>query len=322
MKIVVTGGNGMMGRTIKDIVNNIDYKKDNTENEFIFLSRQDCDLVNREEVLNYFINKDYDYIIHLAAAVGGLYKNLNANIDMFSLNIKINENILEACHLNGIKRGIFVLSSCIYPANPSRFPMDETMIHESPPHSSNEGYAYAKRMLELQCRQYNKAYNYEYICVVPVNLYGPYDNFNLQDSHMVPGLMHRFYLTNLHGNKEYEAYGTGAPLRQFLYSFDFAKIILKILFGEKNPSSEPIICCNAHVYSIKEIVETLTDVMEIDNNHVYWNKTKSDGCMKKTVTNKKLLELYPEISRTFTNLKEGLMYTYLWFVNNYEHVRK
>ena len=320
MKIVVTGGNGMMGQTIRDIANNIDYKGDNTDKEFIFLSRNNCNLAIREEVLNYFINKDYDYIIHLAAAVGGLYKNLNANIDMFSLNIKINENILEACHLNGIKRGIFVLSSCIYPANPSRFPMDETMIHESPPHSSNEGYAYAKRMLELQCRQYNKTYDYEYICVVPVNLYGPYDNFNLKDSHMIPGLLHRFYLTKLHGNKEYEAYGTGAPLRQFLYSFDFAKIILQILFGEKNKSSEPIICCNNNEFSIKEIVEILGDVMDIDKNNITWDKSKSDGCMKKTVTNKKLLELYPEVS--FTDFKEGLMFTYYWFINNYDNIIK
>ena len=90
MKIVVTGGNGMMGQTIKDIVTNIDYKGDNTEKEFIFLSRKDCDLVNREEVLNYFIDKDYDYIIHLAAAVGGLYKNLNAENKMITL--MINEN--------------------------------------------------------------------------------------------------------------------------------------------------------------------------------------------------------------------------------------
>ena len=199
---------------------------------------------------------------------------------MFSKNIKINENVLEACHLNNITRGIFCLSSCIYPNKPSKFPMDETMIHESPPHPSNEGYAYAKRMLEVQTRQYNNTYGYQYICVVPVNLFGPFDNFNLKESHLIPGLMHRFSLTNYTGEK-YEAYGSGKPLRQFLFSYDFARIILTILFDIQNKNTEPIICCDDKEYAIKEVVNVLCDVMEINKKLVYWNTNKSDGCMKK-----------------------------------------
>ncbi len=321
MKILVTGGYGMMGRTIHSLIQNTN-KKDN----FIFLSRKECDLTKRNEVLAYFRKYKFDYVIHLAAAVGGLYKNLDSNINMFSDNIKINENILEACHLNGIKRGIFCLSSCIYPKNPSKFPMDESMVHESPPHPSNEGYAYAKRMLELQTRQYNKTYGYQYICVIPVNLYGPYDNFNLKDSHMIPGLMHRFYLTSLTGEK-YEAYGTGKPCRQFLYSFDFAKIILTILFDKdatRLQNTEPIICCGdknkPKEYTIKDIVGILADVMDINKELIYWNTNKSDGCMKKTVTNEKLIKMYPDIS--FTSLEDGLQETYSWFVDNFDTIRK
>lgn len=319
MKILVTGGYGMMGRTIHSIISdNYIYDK----HEFVFLSRKDCDLTKRQDVLEYFKNKNIDYIIHFAAAVGGLYKNLNANIDMFSQNIKINENVLEACHLNNIKRGIFCLSSCIYPANPSQFPMDETMIHESPPHPSNEGYAYAKRMLEVQTRQYNNTYGYQYICVVPVNLYGPFDNFNLKDSHLIPGLMHRFSITNYTGEK-YEAYGTGKPLRQFLFSYDFGRIILKILL-EKDPerraNTKPIICCSDKEYSIKEVVEILCEVMEINKDLIYWNTNKSDGCMKKTVSNKKLLNIYPHTR--FIDFKKGLVYTYKWFFENYDNLRK
>lgn len=315
MKIVVTGGSGMVGRNIKDVIEGSSfYSHENTN--FHFLSSKDVDLTNREDVLNFFKDKNYHCIIHLAANVGGLYKNMAGNINMFSSNIKINENILEACHLNGIKRGIFCLSSCIYPANPSKFPMDETMIHESPPHPSNEGYAYAKRMLEVQCRHYNKSYGYEFYCVVPVNLYGKYDYFNLKDGHFIPMIMHRFHLS-----KNYDtltAYGTGAPLRQFLYAKDFAEIILFILFNTKIPV-QTIICCDNNEFTIKEVVHKLLDVMELSKDKLTWLNEYSDGCMKKTVTNKKLLSL---MGVKFTNFDDGLKETYKWFTENYYDVRK
>jgi len=316
MKIVVTGGSGMVGNNIKDIINSNKYLTNSDVENFHFLSSKDVDLTNREDVLNFFKDKKYDYIIHLAANVGGLYKNMAGNIEMFSSNIKINENVLEACHLNGIKRGIFCLSSCIYPANPSKFPMDETMIHESPPHSSNEGYAYAKRMLELQCRQYNKSYGYAFYCVVPVNLYGKYDYFNLKNGHFIPMIMHRFHLS-----RKYDiltAYGSGKPLRQFLYAKDFAEIILYILFNEKIPV-QTIICCDNNEYQIKDIVHKLMDVMELPKEKLSWLTQFSDGCMKKTVTNKKLLSL---MGVKFTDLDEGLKETYEWFKENYNTIRK
>lgn len=314
MKVVITGGSGMVGNNIKELIQNTtDYES----NEFFFLSSLDVNLTERENVISFFKDKNYDYIIHLAANVGGLYKNMEGNIDMFSSNIKINENILEACHLNGIKRGIFCLSSCIYPANPSKFPMDEKMIHESPPHYSNEGYAYAKRMLEIQCKNYNKSYGYKFYCVVPVNLYGKYDYFNLKNGHFIPMIMHRFFLT-----KDYDqisAYGTGKPYRQFLHAKDFSKIILHILFNCEELPAEPIICCDNNEFTIKEVVHKLLNIMEISQEKLIWLTDKSDGCLKKTVTNKKLLEL---MDIKFTDFDEGLKDTYEWFKNNYDNIRK
>jgi GDP-L-fucose synthase len=318
MRILVTGGKGMVGNYINNIVSN-QYKN----HTFIFLSRSDCDLISREAVIQYFNKKDIDYIIHLAASVGGLYKNMDNNIKMFSDNIKINENVLEACHLNNIRRGIFCLSSCVYPANPSKFPMDETMIHESPPHSSNEGYSYAKRMLEMQTRHYNKKYGYEFICVTPVNLYGKYDNFNLRDGHFIPMIMHRFYkeLSYRHYNPggNFEAFGTGTPLRQFLYAGDFANIILKLLF-DYNGSERNIICSSNNEWKIKDIVYKLADVMKIPREEVKWLTEMSDGCMRKTVTNKKLKYIFNDFN--FTNIDEGLEITYNWFKENYKITRK
>ena len=219
MRVCVTGGSGMVGQCIKRLM-----KNDETH-EFVYLSSKDCDLRNKYETHCYFQNGHFDAVIHLAANVGGLYKNLNSNIEMFCDNIKINENVLEASYKYGVTKGIVILSSCIYTAKPSKFPMNEEMIHEGPPHPSNEGYAYSKRMMEMQIRHYNASYGTNYMCLIPVNLYGPYDNFKLSECHVLPGLMHRFYKKKKNNVDVFDVYGTGNPLRQFVYAKDFAKII-------------------------------------------------------------------------------------------------
>lgn len=310
MKVCITGGNGMVGSCIKDIVSIY------PDHEFVFLNgRSGIDLEDKNKVLNNFRKENYDAIIHLAANVGGLYKNMDKNVEMFNSNIKINQNVLEASNECNINRGIFCLSSCIYPANPVKFPMDETMIHSGPPHHSNSGYAYAKRMLEVQCRNYNNAYGREYICVVPVNLYGPYDNFDLNDGHLIPMVMHRFHNDMYQEDKtnKFIAYGSGTPLRQFLYAPDFAIIICEILLGDKYNSTEPIICCNDVELPITDVIETIANVMNIPRESVSWDKSKSDGCFKKTVSNEKFKSIYPEFK--FTELHDGLIETYKWFCN-------
>ena len=318
MKIVVTGGTGMVGCSILNILMGDDEIMAKwEEHKFIYLSSKDLDLTDREKTLEYFKDTKPDYIIHLAANVGGLYKNQENNIKMFSDNIKINENVLEGCRLNKVMRGIFVLSSCIYPIDPSKFPMDESMVHESPPHYSNEGYAYAKRMLELQCRQHNKL-GYEFICLTPVNLYGPYDNYKIKDAHLIPALMHRFHLHSQVG-KSLLAYGTGRPERQFLYSMDFAKIILLIL-GNKDIKSGNIICYTDEEYKIVDVVDKLATAMKLNKEDIHWDATKSDGCMKKTVSNEKLKKIIKDYN--FVSLDEGLKETYDWFIKNYDTIRK
>jgi len=316
MRICCSGGNGMIGKSIQDIVSNY------SDHTFVFLNRSlnnenSVDLTDRQEVLTYFEKNSFDYIIHLAADVGGLFKNLNGNTSMFSNNIKINENILEACIKNNINRGIFILSSCIFPSEPSKFPMNEEMIHESPPHFSNEGYAYSKRMMHIQCQQYNKTMDTEFICLVPVNLYGPYDNFNPDNSHLIPGLLHRFYNNKVNG-EQMVAYGSGKPLRQMLYSSDFANIICQTLFNQEI-SNETIICCNDDEFEIKDIVKELTIVMDINYNDIKWNTSMSDGCMKKTVDNTLFKMIYPDF--IFTPFYEGIKETYDWYVSNKNTIR-
>ena len=175
---------------------------------------------------------------------------------MFTDNVRMNENILEMANKYNVQKGIFCLSSCIFPYKPSKYPMDETMIHESEPHPSNEGYGYSKRMLEMQCRNYNEQYGREYICVIPVNLYGPYDNFNLDDSHVIPGLIHKFY-NHKNNNIPFQMYGSGKALRQFMYSMIFVTI-LKILFDYEGHHKN-IICCNDEI-SIIDLTELICKI--------------------------------------------------------------
>ena len=255
-------------------------------------------------------------IVHLAANVGGLYKNLREKISIFKDNIRINENVLEACNEFNIEKGIFCLSSCIFPYKPSKYPMDETMIHESEPHHSNEGYGYAKRMMELQCRNYNEQFNRKYICLIPVNLYGPYDNFNLNDSHVIPGLIHRLILAKKN-NTDFIMYGTGTPLRQFIHSKDFSKIIIKTLFeynGDKN-----IICANDEI-SIKDLTYLIANKIGYNINRITADINKSDGCLRKTVKSIYFKQIFPNFK--FTKLDNGIKDTINWFINNYSNCRK
>ena len=256
MNIVVTGGSGLVGSYLKDVA------KIYSQHNFVYLNRSkndeySIDLTDKMAVDNFFKKNKFDYIIHLAANVGGLFKNLKNNSKIFRDNIIMQENILEACNKYDIQRGIFCLSSCIFPYKPSKFPMTEKMIIESEPHYSNRGYAYAKRMLYIQCQNYNKDFNREYICIAPVNMYGKYDNFSLTDGHFIPSVMHRFHINR---NKEkLAAFGTGKPLRQLLYAGDAADIICLLLLNKHLTEGKNIInISNDTEYDIKYYIEKIS----------------------------------------------------------------
>lgn len=319
MKIVVTGGNGMVGKNLQELVS-IKY----SNHDFIFLNRSKnnkftVDLTDRLQVLDFFKNNNFDLIIHLAANVGGLFKNLNNNAKIFTDNIRINENVLEACNRYNIQRGIFCLSSCIFPDNPQKYPMSEENVLDSEPHYSNRGYGFSKRMLYIQCQHYNKDFGREYICVSPANIYGKFDNFNLETSHFIPGILHRFQKEQY--NEHINAFGTGKPLRQLVFASDVAEIICIFLFDSNLTKENDIInICNDEEYSIKEYVYKICELLHIDKEKIKWDTTKSDGCLKKTVSNKVLKQLIPDYK--FTLLEEGLEKTYSWFIENYDTCRK
>ncbi len=305
--VLVTGSSGLVGCAIKNVSENFNYK-------FIFITSKDCNLEDSEETNKYFNFLNPHYVIHLAACVGGLYKNMNQKVDMLEKNILINFNVIKACYSSKVEKLICVLSTCIFPDKTS-YPINETMLHDGPPHDSNYAYAYAKRMMEIHCRVYNEQYNTNYSCIIPTNIYGPYDNFSLTDGHVIPALIHKCYNAKKN-NEPFEILGTGKPLRQFIYSDDLAICILKLI---NIINKENIIISNNIEYSIRDIAITIAEKYDYTENIIF-NSNYSDGQYKKTADSTKMKQLLYDFK--FTDIKNGIENSINYFINNYENARK
>ncbi len=308
--ILVTGGTGLVGRAIREVVGNL-----NDKYEFIYLSSSFLDLTKEDETVNYFCKVRPTYVIHLAANVGGLYKNMSQKVEMFSLNMRMNMNVLKACHKSGVKKVVSCLSTCIFPDD-TEYPIDESMLHQGPPHDSNFAYAYAKRMLEVLSRAYREQFGCKYICGIPCNVYGKWDNFSLEDGHVIPSLIHRAYLAKRDGG-DFVVKGSGKPLRQFIYSEDLARMILWLLFEYEREDS--LILADEKEWTIGEIAGMIARAFGIEDRLVFDNKS-ADGQMKKTASVQKFKELGGGLE--MKNMEEGVKEVVEWFVENYERTRK
>ena len=308
--ILVTGGTGLVGSAIKTISSNYDYK-------FIFLSSTDCDLTSYSSTLYTFSTYNPDYVIHLAACVGGLFKNMTYKVDMYEKNILINMNVLKVCHEIKVKKLVSCLSTCIFP-DKTTYPINESMLHDGPPHTSNDAYAYAKRMLEVQSRAYQEQYGDNFICIIPTNIYGPHDNFHLKDSHVIPALIHKCYLAEKE-NKPFVIAGSGTPLRQFIYSEDLAILILWTLENYHEKESIILSVPESDEKSINYVATCIAKEFNYENN-MEFDTDKPDGQYKKTADNSKLMNLIKSFN--FTPIEEGIVKTVDWFVNNYNVCRK
>ncbi|KAL6048276.1 GDP-L-fucose synthase, variant 2 [Balamuthia mandrillaris] len=191
-RILVTGGTGLVGRAIRECVEKEDPATCSQES-WIFLSSKDADLRSPAEARKVFEKHQPTHVIHLAARVGGLFENMRYKVEFWRENIAINDNVLELSREFKVEKLVSCLSTCIFPDKTS-YPITEAMIHNGPPHDSNVGYAYAKRMLDVLNRCYHEQYGCQYTSIVPTNIFGKHDNFNLESSHVIPGLIHKLYL--------------------------------------------------------------------------------------------------------------------------------
>jgi len=252
----------------------------------------------------------------LAAKVGGLYGNMKANLEFFRINMSINDNILSLCHEYKVEKVISCLSTCIFP-DKTTYPIDETMVHNGPPHTSNYGYSYAKRMIDVMNKGYNQQYGCKFTSVIPTNVFGPFDNFNLEESHVIPGLVHKLHTCTTQ-NKPFTVWGTGKARRQFIYSVDLARLFLWVM--REYEETEPIILSvsEAEEISIKEAAESVAKAYGFTGEWIF-DTTRSDGQFKKTACNDKLRKYLPDFK--FTPFDEAIKETCDWFSKTYPNVR-
>lgn len=310
MKLLVTGGTGLVGSALKNVIENNKYN-------VTYLSSKDCDLTNYENCYNLFKKIKPDFVIHLAANVGGLFKNMNFKVDMLEKNLLINYNVLKCSHLLNVKKVVSCLSTCIFPDKTS-YPINEEMLHNGPPHKSNDAYAYAKRILEIQSKAYQEQYGDNFICVIPTNIYGPNDNYSLEDGHVIPALIHRCYLAKKN-NQKFIVKGSGTPLRQFIYSEDLAKLILWVLEEYKEKDSIILSVGEEDEVSIETVAKEIAKCFNYENN-IEFDKSFSDGQYKKTADNSKLKSLLKNFN--FTDIKIGIKQSVSWFELNFNSCRK
>ena len=304
-RILITGATGLVGTAFNA----------RPEHELILAGSEKCDLRNRQ--LTSLMIKDYspDAIIHLAAKVGGIKANTDFMNDFYSDNIRINTNILDAAKQVGTKKVISLLSTCVYPDD-ATYPLTEDQIHNGRPHASNFGYAYAKRMLDVHSRTLREQHGCNFITVVPNNLFGPNDNYDLENSHVIPAIMRKMHEAKL-SNENVVLWGDGSPLREFTYSKDLAEILLFLLEHYDEPG--PINVGNTHEYSIKEVAEMIAEIVGFDGK-IVWDTSKPMGQHRKPSDNSKLIELGWK-QENYTDLKKDLTETYKWVILNYPNLR-
>jgi GDP-L-fucose synthase len=298
-KLLVTGGNGLVGSSI-----NCDIK----------IGRQ-YDLTIPEEADKMILHHNPTHVIHCAGKVGGVMGNMNFKGDYFYNNIMINTNVIESSRKNGVKRLVSFLSTCIFPDD-IEYPLTENKIHLGEPHNSNYPYAYAKRMADIQIRAYREQYGLNYVSVIPTNIYGPNDNFSLIYGHVVPMLIHKLYLSQ-QNNTDFIVWGSGKPLREFIYSKDVAKLSEWAVYNYDE--SEPIIFSPSNEISIMDLVDLLVKEFNFKGK-VIFDSTKPDGQYRKHSDNSKLKSYLPDFK--FTPIEVGIKETVKWFIENYEASKK
>lgn len=315
MNILISGGSGMVGKSISNLV-----KNGSKENQYIFLSSSDCDLRNPDNTDQLFTKYKPDIVIHCASIVAGLYGNMSNNYSMLVDNLKINTNVLESCRKHNVRRLINILSSCVF-GNDVSYPLTSDQILNCVPDKSNEGYSYSKRLLYTGSELLSKCSDIDVVNIIPTNLYGGNgDNYNLENGHVLPVLVRKIYEAK-QNNSHLVVKGDGSSYRQYVYADDFAKIILHFVKCDLPKKFNSLIVGPPveDEISIKDSVNKLIGIFDFKGEVVY-DSSFSNGQHKKTVSNDELLAYIPDFK--FTSLDDGLKETINYFIENYDTVRK
>ena len=310
LKIFVAGHRGMVGSSVVRKLQSSGY------NNIITKTRNEVDLSNQENVDSLFAHERFDYVILCAAKVGGILANYTYRADFIYDNIQISSNIIKASHSNGVQKLINLGSSCIYPKN-AEIPIKEEYLLTGVLENTNEPYAIAKIAALKMCEAFYQQYGSNFYSLMPCNLYGPGDNFDLETSHVLPAFIRKVDAAKQSNLDHIEIWGSGKPLREFLYVDDLTDAIL---FCLENINAESIYssgishlnCGSEDEVSIRELLENIKQTIGYEGN-VILDSSKPDGTFRKKMDNSRIKDL--GYSQKYT-LKEGLEETYKWYQNN------
>ena len=303
-KILVLGGNGLVGSALVRRL-----RKDGYEN-VLAPRRSELNLLSQSSTLDYFEKMKPEYVFLAAAKVGGIFANNTYRADFIFENLQIQNHTFEASFKNKVKRLLFLGSSCIYPKNAPQ-PLKESCLLTSPLEETNEPYAIAKIAGLKTAESFRRQYGCEYYSVMPTNLYGESDNFHLENSHVIPGLIARMQIAKENKMPEFKVWGSGKPLREFLYIDDMAEACIHVMKLE-TPIPDLINIGSGEEISIFDLAHLIKEIIGY-NGSISFDPSKPDGTMRKLMDNSliKSLGWSPQ-----HNLKQGLEKTIAFYLNS------
>ena len=306
--IFVAGHRGLVGSAI---VRNLEAKG---YNNIIKRTHAELDLTNQALVEEFFKENRPDVVVLAAAKVGGINANQTAPADFIMKNSQIQCNVIDCAHRYNVKKLLFLGSTCIYPKLAPQ-PIVESSLLTGPLESTNEGYALAKISGLMMCRFYKRQYGDNFISCMPTNLYGPHDNYELSGSHVMPAMIRKFHEAKINNAPSVELWGTGSPLREFLYVDDMADACVFLL--ENYDGEEHVNIGTGVEVSIKELAEKVKKFVGYEGE-IIWNKEMPDGTPRKLTDVTKLHSLGWKHK---VDLEEGILLAYDWFVKNVDNAR-
>jgi GDP-L-fucose synthase len=302
MTILVAGGSGLVGSAIVRELKGL-------SQDVIGISSKDVDLLDRNKTFEFINNLKPTAIIDSAAKVGGIGGNNSYPVEFLSQNLQIQSNLMDAAHAAKVSKFVFLGSSCIYPRDCAQ-PIKEEYLLMGALEQTNSAYAVAKIAGIELIKSYRKEFGYKWISIMPTNMYGPNDNFDLENGHVLPVLIRKFIEAKRSGSTEVTLWGSGSPLREFLYVDDLAKAV--VICMDKYDDSQQINIGSGYEITVKELASKISKAVGFTGG-IKWDSNKPDGTMRKVLDSSKITKLgwKPQVS-----LDLGIQNTIDWYLNN------
>ena len=307
-KIYIAGHRGMVGSAVWRALDNKGYTN------LLGKTSTELDLRNQQAVADFYKKEQPEVVIDAAAKVGGILANNNFPYQFLMENLQIQNNLIDGAHKAGIEKFIFLGSSCIYPKFAAQ-PLKEECLLTDSLEPTNEWYAIAKITGVKACQSIRKQYQKEYVSLMPTNLYGSFDNFDLQSSHVLPAMLRKFHEAKINNNSDVTLWGSGTPMREFLFVDDMAAAVIHAL--ENNLPEDLYNIGTGKDITIKELAETIQKVIG-HQGKILWDASKPDGTPRKLMDVSKMKEIGWRYS---TELEEGIKKTYTWFLKNIDSIK-